>query len=184
MKAGFVHVVKALFLYTVCMLLLHVPVSMAEEQPIEIQADGMTSLEESKTVVFTGNVDARQGDIRIRSNKMTIYYFDDPTAQKNKKGKNAQQIDKVICEGKVEVTSEDWLGTSKVMHYYSKKNLVRLIGKAVAYQGQNMVKGQRIDYHTDTGQSEVFGGADVKVGEKSDGEKKKPGRVKMTILEQ
>ena len=68
------------------------------------------------------------------------------------------------------------------MYYFSKKNLVQLIGNAKAYKGQNMVQGERIDYHLDTGKSEVFGGKTSIEGGTAD--TKKPGRVNMTILQQ
>jgi len=169
-----------LTIITVCIVLISIP-CMAKEQPIQIEADKMTAVEKTQSVIFSGNVDAKQGDVRIRSDKMTIFYTK-AAAKEKKKSKDAQQVEKIICEGSVEVTSKEWLGTSKTMHYFSKKNLVQLIGDAKAYQGQNMVQGERIDYHLDTGQSEVFGSKTSVGGETA--EKKKPGRVNMTILEQ
>jgi lipopolysaccharide export system protein LptA len=105
----------------------------AKEKPIQIAADKMTAVEKSQSVIFTGNVDAKQGDVRIRSDEMTIYYVKDDvkSVQKNA-SKNAQQVKKITCNGNVEVTSQEWLGTSDTMHYYSKKNLVQLIGNAKA----------------------------------------------------
>ncbi len=154
---------------------------LAVDQPIQIQADKMTAKEDSQTVIFSGNVDARQGDVRIRSDEMTIFYIETDDDSK-KKAKNAQQVEKIICIGNVEVTSEEWLGTSDTMHYFSKKNLVQLIGNAKAYKGQNKVQGERIDYHLDTGQSEVIGAKTLSKGDKP--ASKKSGRVNMTILEQ
>jgi lipopolysaccharide export system protein LptA len=172
-------------LYLIVAALLLSPLTyqtcLAGEQPIQIEADSMISLEKTRTIVFTGNVDAKQGDIRIRADKMTVYYTDTKTGS-SKKSKDAQQVEKITCKGNVEVTSEEWLGTSDTMHYFSKKNLVQLIGHAKAYQGQNTVKGQRIDYHIDSGKSEIFGGTGVEIKGETAG--KKPGRVNMTILEQ
>ena len=73
------------------------------------------------------------------------------------------------------------MGTSEVMHYYSKENLVQLIGNAKAYKGQNMVEGERINYYLDSGKSEVLGATATTDGKAVD--QKKPGRVNMTILE-
>lgn len=167
--------------YVLAIVLLFAVSCNADEEPIQIEADKMTAVEDSNSVVFKGNVDARQGDVRIRSDKMTIYYIDDEKgAQKG--SKNAQQVEKIVCKGNVEVTSTEWLGTSNTMHYFSKKNLVQLIGDAKAYKGQNMVQGERIDYHLDTGKSEVFGAKTISKGE--DKGTKKSGRVNMTIMEQ
>lgn len=166
-----------------CLIVLAGVVCQAKEQPIQIAADKMTAVDKSQSVIFTGNVDASQGDVRIRSDKMTIYYIKDTSKSAGKKtSKNAQQVKKIVCKGNVEVTSKEWLGTSETMHYFSKKKLVQLIGNAKAYKGQNMVQGERIDYHLDTGQSEVFGGKTTVGDEQATTEK--PGRVNMTILEQ
>ena len=164
----------ALLLFAACLCL-------AAEQPIQISADKMTSVEDSQSVVFSGNVDARQGDVRIRSDKMTIYYEQQEKKQKTG-SKNSQQVKEIICTGKVEVTSKEWLGTSDTMHYSSKNRLVQLIGNAKAYKGQNMVQGGQIDYYLDTGKSEVFNPV-TGTSENGEGEKK-PGRVNMTIMEE
>lgn len=168
-----------ILLVVLSILAFAAPVYAAKEPPIQIEADKMTAVEKDQSVIFSGNVDAKQGDVRIRSDIMTIYYVEKETS--DKKSRDAQQVEKIICKGNVEVTSKEWLGTSETMHYFSKKNLVQLIGDAKAYKGQNMVQGERIDYHLDTGQSEVFG-AKTTVDKTKDTKKK--GRVNMTILEQ
>ena len=50
--------------------------SFGAESPIYIEADHMTSTENNNAVLFTGDVDAKQGNLRIRSDKMTVYYTD------------------------------------------------------------------------------------------------------------
>ena len=162
------------------LVLLGSGIGMALDQPIQIEADQMTAMSKSQAVTFTGNVDAKQGDIRIRADEMTIYYIKDEL-ESGQNSKDAQQVQKIICKGKVEVTSMDWLGTSEVMHYFSKENLVQLIGNAKAYKGQNMVEGERINYYLDSGKSEVLGATATTGGKAAD--QNKPGRVNMTILE-
>lgn len=162
------------------LVLLGSGIGMALDQPIQIEADQMTAMSKSQAVTFTGNVDAKQGDIRIRADEMTIYYIKDEL-ESGQNSKDAQQVQKIICKGKVEVTSKDWLGTSEVMHYFSKDNLLQLIGNAKAYKGQNMVEGERINYYLDSGKSEVLGATATSGGKTA--EQKKPGRVNMTILE-
>ncbi len=168
----------------VASLLLLAPYCLAKEPPIQIEADKMTAVEQSQSVIFSGNVDARQGDVRIRSDEMTVFYVENKGKDKKKAkstAKDAQQVEKIVCKGNVEVTSDEWLGTSDIMRYFSKKNLVQLIGNAKAYKGQNMVQGEQIDYNLKTGQSEVKGKT-IAGGKEGEGKKKK-GRVNMTILE-
>jgi len=168
-----------LFYFFVPVLFCAAPLAFAADDPIHVEANHMTSTEKSNSVVFTGDVDAKQGDVRIRSDKMTVYY----TQQKAEgEEKVKQQVEKLICTGNVEVTRAEWLGTSKKMIYLSRERQVVLTGNAKAWQDQNMVSGDKIIYYLDEGRSEVVGDrTSATVGDK--GEKKKPSRVNMTILQ-
>ncbi|MBU1565296.1 MAG: lipopolysaccharide transport periplasmic protein LptA [Proteobacteria bacterium] len=165
---------------------------LAADAPIHIEANRMTSTEKSNSVVFTGDVDAKQGDVRIRSDEMTVFYnqLESPTKEKDKKKvapqadkKATQQVEKLICIGNVEVTRGEWLGTSKKMIYLSKERQVILTDNAKAWQGQNMVSGEKIIYYLDEGRSEVIGGSKATTAGDTEGGKKKPSRVNMTILQ-
>ncbi len=152
--------------------------ALGDDAPIFIEADRMSSTEKNNAVLFTGDVDAKQGDLRIRSDKMTVYYKQD----EKKPADATQQVEKLICEGNVEITRDDWLGTSDTMIYYSEKQQVILTGNAKAWQNQNMVGGDKIVYYMDEGRSEVVGGTSVTVGGEQKEEKKS--RVQMRILQQ
>lgn len=161
---------------------------LAGSAPISIEADSMSSKEKSNSVFFKGNVDARQGDVQIRSDEMTVYYSmlqDD----KGKKGKpktspgTTQQVEKLICKGNVEITRAEWLGTSNQMDYLAKKRQVILKGNAKAYQGQNMVSGDKIVYYIDEGRSEVIGQDNQTKTVMGEKKKKKKSRVNMTIMQ-
>jgi len=158
-------------------------IGLADDAPIHIEADKMTSTEKTNSVVFTGEVDAKQGDVRIRTDKMTVYYTakDSKGSKAQKEKKATQQVEKLICVGNVEITRGEWLGTSKQMIYLSKERQVILTDNAKAWQGQNMVSGDKIIYYLDEGRSEVVGKSSTTVGS-SAGSKKKS-RVNMTILQ-
>jgi lipopolysaccharide export system protein LptA len=165
----------------------------AAEAPIHIEANKMTSTEKSNSVIFSGDVDAKQGDVRIRSDEMTVFYNELDSGSKGKdkdkkkaappaEKKTSQQVDKLICIGNVEVTRGEWLGTGKKMVYLSKERQVILTDNAKAWQGQNMVSGDKIIYYLDEGRSEVVGGSKATTAGSKDTEKK-PSRVNMTILQ-
>ncbi len=188
--------VQSLLLNILYMLVLTVTggaaTVFAAEAPIHIEANRMTSTEKSNSVVFTGDVDAKQADVRIRSDEMTVYYnsTENPIKSKDKKKpaqqtdkKATQQVEKLICIGNVEVTRGEWLGTAKKMLYLSKERQVILTDNAKAWQGQNMVSGEKIIYYLDEGRSEVIGDSKATTAGASEGGKKKPSRVNMTILQ-
>lgn len=152
--------------------------------PIHVEADHMTSTEKTNSVVFTGDVDAKQGDVRIRSDEMTVYYSkaEDESGKEDKK--MTQQVEKLICVGNVEVTRQEWLGTGKKMIYLSDERQVILMGNAKAWQGQNVVSGSKIIYYLDEGRSEVIGGrTSTTLADSAGKDAKKPGRVNMTIIQ-
>lgn len=154
----------------------------ADDSPIHIEANRMTSTERTNSVVFTGKVDAKQGDVRIRSDEMTVYYTQEDKDKKAEKTAS-QQVEKLVCIGNVEITRGEWLGTSEKMTYLSKERQVILTDNAKAWQHQNMVSGDKIIYYLDEGRSEVIGDKTATtIGGTETGEKK-PSRVNMTILQ-
>jgi lipopolysaccharide export system protein LptA len=154
----------------------------AEDKPITVEANHMSSVEKESTVIFTGEVDARQDNVRIRCDKMIVYYTEKAKVEADAAVK--QKVEKLVCNENVQVTRDEWLGTSKDMVYLSQERQFILIGDAKAYQGQNMVAGDKIIYYLDQGRSEVVSErTSATIGAK-DGKAKDKGRVKMTILDQ
>jgi len=151
---------------TILLCASHLLAADDSSQPIHIEADRMISQEQKNSVIFIGNVDARQGNITIRSDEMTVYY----TQNKSGKKKNSSsQVKKLICKKNVEITQDDWLGTGNRMDYFAKDRKVILSGNAKAWQGQNMVSGKTIIYYLDDKRSIV------------EQDPKKSGRVKAVI---
>ncbi len=135
----------------------------ATADPIHIEADRMISQEQENSVIFLGNVDAKQDDIIIRSDEMTVYY-----APSNKVG-GSSSVKKLICKGNVEISRGNWLGTGNRMDYFSAERKVVLSGDAKAWQDQNMVLGKKIIYYLDEGRSVI------------EQDKQKQGRVQAVI---
>jgi lipopolysaccharide export system protein LptA len=140
---------------TVAALLFSGAVCLAADsppEPIHIEANRMVSQENANSVVFIGNVDARQGKLTIRTDEMTVFY----TGTKSNKDKQAaSQMEKLTCKNNVKVVQGDWLGTGDRMDYFAKERKVVLSGNAQAWQGQNMVAGKTIIYYLDEKRSVV-----------------------------
>lgn len=154
-------VLKKTMLVAACCMLLSPLASVAQtntgtgsSSPIRVEADRMVSMETENSVLFSGNVDARQDDVVIRSDEMTVYYEAAGEASGDGK-KNSQQVKKLICKGNVQITRADWLGTGKRMDYIAKDRKVILSGDAKAWQHNNMVSGKTIVYYLDEKRSIV-----------------------------
>lgn len=174
------------FVFSVCLYTLFFLIAgsassvIAADEPINIEADSMSSTEKDNSVIFVGDVDAKQGDVRIRSDEMTVYYTQKDENKDKKADESAsQQVEKLICVGNVEITRAEWLGTAKKMIYLEKERKVILTENAKLWQNQNMVSGEKITYYLDEGRSEVSGRTSTTVSGGKTG-KKKP-RVNMTI---
>ena len=128
----------------------------APPQPISIEANRMVSQENENTVLFLGKVDARQGNLTILSEEMTVFYTEKKGAQENgKESQPTSQVEKLICKNNVRITQGDWLGTGDRMDYFAKERKVVLSGNAKGWQGQNMVAGKTITYYLDEKRSVV-----------------------------
>lgn len=135
--------------------------------PITIEADRMESRQHDNTVIFTGNVVANQGEITINAAKMTVIYL---AAAKGGKGDAAQKIEKLRAEGAVRIIKQDLTATSEALDFFAYESKVILTGEAKAWQGKNVVTGDRIVLFLDEGRSVV-----------DSGEKETSSRVTATI---
>ncbi len=172
--------IKSCFcLFVSLAMLLSCGFAYAAEEPISIAADRMSATEKKNSVTFSGNVDAKQGDVRIQADKMEVFYTQKKKA--SAPGKEAkQQVERMVCTGNVEISRTNWLGTADRLDYLERKRKVILSGNAKVWQDKNMVSGNKIVYYLDEGRSEVVTG-NTSTGSK--GGKKQGGRVQMTILQ-
>jgi len=167
-----------ILLSTLIFLVLHCGSPLlAANAPITIEADHMSSLEENNNVLFKGNVDAAQADVRIQSDEMTVYYT--PAKDGNK-----QEVKRLKCIGNVEITKGEFLGTGKTMNYLAKERKIILSGDAKAWQGTNFVSGKTIIYYLDEKRSEVVGDRPGGTFNSDSGKKKKSSRVKAILTPQ
>lgn len=123
-------------------------------QPIHIEANRMESLQEKNTVIFTGKVEARQGDVIIQADIMRVYY-----SEEGDNGKEVslglQKVKKLIAEGHVTVIQEGWIATGDNVEYFGDIRKVILTGNAKIYQDNNMVTGDSVTLFLDEGRSIV-----------------------------
>lgn len=130
------------------------PEAAAKDDPINIEADRMTSQENSSTIVFSGNVYAKQGKMTIRAAEMTAHYSKGKKTDKENE-RVVNQIEKLVCTGNVRIDQGNWLGTGDRMDYFAKERKVVLSGHAKAWHGQDMVSGKSITYYLDEKRSVV-----------------------------
>lgn len=162
---------------TVSFVLLSASVAMAAEKavpkfgnsnskaPIEINADTLEVQQEKNIAIFTGHVVAIQDTMRLKSEKMTVYYTN-PEGEK----KDSQQdaIRKIEVEGNVFMSTPDETARGLTGVYDVENNKITLNGKVVLTKGKNTLKGDKLVYDMATGKSVVSAaGGTVEKGGKS-----------------
>ncbi len=118
------------------------------KQPIEITADELEILQPNRKAIFRGNVIAKQGDVTIQSRSMTVYYR---TAQERRGDMGA--VSKIEVDGDVlfKTPQESARGNKGVYNVDQKQIL--LLGNVILSRGQNVLRGDRLDYNLVTQKS-------------------------------
>ena len=134
-------------------------ITSAEElvaEPIQIEADRMESHQARNEVLFSGHVEAVQGDVIIRADEMTVNYGDrsnnDSTHQESEVSRN---INMILARGNVTIIKEGWTATGDSMDFFARERKVVLTGNAKALQDKNIISGDSITLYLDEGKNVV-----------------------------
>lgn len=116
--------------------------------PIEIDADTLDVHQDKQVAVFSGSVVAKQGNMTLKSDRMTVYYRD-------KAAVGEQKIQKIDVDGNVFITTpaESAKGSKGV--YYVDQKIIRLFNNVTLTQGKNILNGDALEYDMTTGRSRV-----------------------------
>ena len=126
-------------------------------QPIEITSDTLTVEQNKQIATFAGNVDAIQGDMKLRADRLLVHYAQngqDAAAS----GPENNSIRMIEAFGRVVITSpaESAQGSEGV--YDVAGGTLQLSGNVVLTRGENVIRGNRLDMDLNSGLSTVSGG--------------------------
>lgn len=131
---------------------------IAGNEPVEIVADRMEAFNATRTVVFSGNAVATRGDIKIKTDRLTIYY------EKSNKpaGKDATaevagsgQLEKIEAKGNVVITRDQVLATGAEAVYRENNATIVLSGNPTLRENQNVIKGCQIIFYINENKGKV-----------------------------
>jgi len=103
--------------------------------PIDINSDSVEMSQKENTVTFVGNVVAKQKDATLYTNKLMI--FNNPDTKKLKE---------IVAVGNVKVVQLDRRATSQKATFNQEENKVVFEGEVVIWEGENIVRGERVTY--------------------------------------
>ncbi len=153
---------KRCWIFFICLLLFAAPVlaepsllsGSGSSQPVEISADRLEANDVAKTLVFIGHAEARQGDITIRGDRLTIFYANQA---------QSSEVDKIVAEGSVRIVQGDRVATGNKAEYFRQDERIVLTGSPQVKEGQNSVQGHEIVLFLKENRSVVKGGQDGRV---------------------
>lgn len=122
-----------------------------KQDPIYITSDRMEADRQKNVLVYIGQVVAIQGDMTLRSDKLTTYF--DP---------DLQQIKQAIAEGKqVRMTQGDRTATGTRAVYDGVLQTITMTGSPVVRQANSEISGSKIIYFMVEDKVVVESGKDV-----------------------
>jgi lipopolysaccharide export system protein LptA len=128
------------------------------EEPIQITADRLESNAEQKYAEFIGNVKASQGNFKINSDTLRIYYSGD-LINRDKQATNENLLNKIIAKGNVEILSDQYAAKTDEAQYDVKTMTIVLAGEnSTVTSGQNSISGSKIILYRADGRVKVEGG--------------------------
>ncbi len=140
------------------------------KKPIEINADTLEVFQQENRAVFTGNVVAIQGAVRLKSDRMNVFYAQADTQPANDKSKNKTPsqgaIDRIEVTGNVFLSTPQETASGTEGEYNVKAEEVRLNGNVVLTRENNVLKGDKLVYSFATGKSQLTAGGIAQNGKK------------------
>ncbi|MEF2070351.1 LptA/OstA family protein [Consotaella aegiceratis] len=187
-RASFIHLGLTLFLAAAIVPVASAQTTsrfgglqMSSDQPIAIESDQLDVDDAGATATFTGNVDVVQGETRLKTSKLVVFYSQSaanqtaggeaaPSAGGQTLPGGNDDIERLKATGKVYLKTNGQIVTADEGDFNLKDQLVVMTGKEVVLtQGENVAVGCKLTVHTDTNIAQL----DSSCGA--------PGRVKMMI---
>jgi len=136
------------------------------KSPIEITSDALEVQQLQNMAIFTGNVVAIQNEVRLKSDKMTVYYTssDEKNADSKQTSTQKQSVKKIEVDGNVFLSTPEETASGTRGDYDVVGEEIHLFDNVVLTRGANTLKGSQLTYNFATGRSVVTGGAVAEKG--------------------
>ncbi len=136
--------------------------------PIEILSDSLTVKTQENIAIFLGDVRATQGQVKLMSDQMDVYYYSDNNTKNTVELPEeaasgiAQSITKIRVGGNVIFTTPGKKASSDLGTYDVAKGFVILQGNVVLNNEGQTIKGEKFIHNVKEGTSRMLSGGDIK----------------------
>ncbi|RGP37374.1 lipopolysaccharide transport periplasmic protein LptA [Pseudotabrizicola alkalilacus] len=115
--------------------------------PVEVTSDSLSVDQGSGAAVFTGNVMAKQGDMRLTAENIRVEYTSD-----------GDGIDRLIATGNVTLVSPTDAAEASEAVYTIASGTVVMTGDVLLTQGRAAISGQELTVNLQDGTGTMTGG--------------------------
>lgn len=144
----------------------------SRKEPITVTSDTLDYDYKNNIVVYHGDVNAVQGQVKLRSNRLTVTLErapaknaakgdpskDPPKPDPSAKDKDNQKVREIIAEGNVRIDSGTRWATGGKATFEQTTRTVVLTDNPKLHDGENEVAGDRVIVYLDEDRSVVEGG--------------------------
>lgn len=156
---------KSLFTSTVLVLALAAGTAARAQQlgphsdgPIDITADELEVQNKACISIWKGKAEALQGTARVRADVMKAFFESKPGKAGATGAGACGDLIRIEADGSVYyVTDKDQRARGDHGVYEASSDSVTLTGDVVAVQGQNVLRGTRMVFNTQTGEGHLTG---------------------------
>lgn len=116
--------------------------------PIDLSADRAEAQDRADRAIFAGNVIVKQGDLTLRTARLTLAYAND----------NGIDINRIDASGGVIVTSPSETARGDFAVYDLNDGLITMVGNVRLERGGSFLSGARLTIDLDSGRAVMDGG--------------------------
>jgi len=145
--------------------------------PVDIESDQLQVIDAERKAIFSGNVDAQQGDARLKSRTLTVYFAQKAAAAPGTQsagealGASFGEIERLIADGDVLYLTAQERARGDYGVYEMKTDTITLTGNVIVTRGDNVIKGDKMTIEVATGKTTILSNPQTAGG-------KKPPRVR------
>lgn len=121
---------------------------------VDIEADQMEVLDDQKKAIFTGNVNAKRGNVELKCDKLVVNFAE----VVNSDGTKGTEVLTLDATGSVNIKTSSQTITGQWAKMDVKANKVSVGGDVKVVQGQTRLNGQELFVDLNTNRSEMKGG--------------------------
>lgn len=115
--------------------------------PVDVAADRIEVQDRADRVIFSGNVDVRQGQLQLSAPRITVSYSE----------AGGIQIERLEASGGVRLRSPSESAQAQFAVYDTDRRLITMLGGVVLNQGPNVIRGGRLVLELETGRAVMEG---------------------------